>query len=163
MLALIADKLHEIPYDIILECVQIANRTAQTETWGHGQTASFRHQFMYVPSQWEKLLHCKDVSHWLGTYLDWSLKVLFLTIMTQAACTPPVKVTESYVSLCWVVYMTAVNEVDLTHHIDPTSIDWITHTLSLHIKGALLQLQHFQIHIRIVDMLIWQAGTKCLW
>ena len=26
-----------------------------------------------APSQWEKSLHCKDVSHWLDTYLGWSL------------------------------------------------------------------------------------------
>ena len=27
----------------------------------------------YAPSQWETSLHCNDVSHWLGAYLDWSL------------------------------------------------------------------------------------------
>ena len=30
-------------------------------------------QTRYAPSQWETSLHCNDVSHWLGTYLDWSL------------------------------------------------------------------------------------------
>ena len=32
-----------------------------------------RDQSKYVPSQWEMLLHCNSVSHWLGPYLDWSL------------------------------------------------------------------------------------------
>ena len=29
--------------------------------------------FSYEPSQWETSLHCTDISHWLGAYLDWSL------------------------------------------------------------------------------------------
>ena len=29
--------------------------------------------FMYAPSQWEMMLHCSVVSHWLGTYIKWSL------------------------------------------------------------------------------------------
>ena len=32
-----------------------------------------RDQSRYVLCQWETSLHCNDVSHWLGTYLDWSL------------------------------------------------------------------------------------------
>ena len=32
-----------------------------------------RNQSSYMPSQWETSLQCNDVSHWLGTYLDWSL------------------------------------------------------------------------------------------
>ena len=32
-----------------------------------------RDQSRYAPSQWEISLHCNDISHWLGTYLDWSL------------------------------------------------------------------------------------------
>ena len=30
-------------------------------------------QSRYAPSQWETSLHCNYVSHWLGTYLNWSL------------------------------------------------------------------------------------------
>ena len=30
---------------------------------------------VYVPSQWETMLHCNVVSHWLGTYTKWSQKV----------------------------------------------------------------------------------------
>ena len=36
----------------------------------------FRDQSRYAPSQWEMLLQCNDVSHWLGPYLDWSLKLI---------------------------------------------------------------------------------------
>ena len=32
-----------------------------------------RDQSRYSPSQWETSLQCNDISHWLGTYLDWSL------------------------------------------------------------------------------------------
>ena len=39
--------------------------------------ASFRDQSRYAPSQWETSLHCNDVSHWPGAYLDWSLIGLF--------------------------------------------------------------------------------------
>ena len=34
---------------------------------------SFRNMSRYVPSQWEMSLHCNDISHWQGTYLNWSL------------------------------------------------------------------------------------------
>ena len=33
----------------------------------------YRDQSRYAPSQWEMSLHCNDISHWLGPYLDWSL------------------------------------------------------------------------------------------
>ena len=29
---------------------------------------------VYAPSQWETALRCDAVSHWLGTYTEWSLK-----------------------------------------------------------------------------------------
>ena len=32
-----------------------------------------REHFVYVPSQWEKTLHCNVVSHWLGAYTKYSL------------------------------------------------------------------------------------------
>ena len=35
---------------------------------------NIRDKTRYAPSQWETSLHCNKVSHWLGTYLDWSLK-----------------------------------------------------------------------------------------
>ena len=36
-------------------------------------TTRCRDQSRYAPNQWETSLHCNDVSHWLGVYLDWSL------------------------------------------------------------------------------------------
>ena len=41
-----------------------------------GISSYCRDQSRYVPSQWEMLLHCNDISHWLGAYLDWSLNCL---------------------------------------------------------------------------------------
>ena len=32
-----------------------------------------RDYFVYVPCQWETTLHCNVVSHWLGSYIKWSL------------------------------------------------------------------------------------------
>ena len=32
-----------------------------------------RGHFRCTPSQWEPLLHCNDVSHWLGAHLDWTM------------------------------------------------------------------------------------------
>ena len=34
-----------------------------------------RVQFWYAPTQWKTLLHCNDISHWLISYLDWSLLI----------------------------------------------------------------------------------------
>ena len=28
---------------------------------------------MYVPNQWEKMLHCNVISHWLYVYTKWFL------------------------------------------------------------------------------------------
>ena len=33
----------------------------------------YRAQFVYAPGQWEMMLHCNVISHWLGTYTKWSL------------------------------------------------------------------------------------------
>ena len=33
-----------------------------------------RDQSRYAPSEWETSLQCNNVSHWLGTYLGWSLQ-----------------------------------------------------------------------------------------
>ena len=38
-----------------------------------GDCTITRNQSSYAPSQLETSLHCNDVSHWLGAYLDWSL------------------------------------------------------------------------------------------
>ena len=34
---------------------------------------SYRNHFMYAPSQWETMLQCNVISHWLGTYTKRSL------------------------------------------------------------------------------------------
>ena len=28
--------------------------------------------FVYAPSQWEMMLHCNTISHWLGAYTKWA-------------------------------------------------------------------------------------------
>ena len=47
---------------------------------------SYRDQSRYVPSLWETSLHCNDVSHWLGAYLDWSLQLLYMIFMQMISC-----------------------------------------------------------------------------
>ena len=37
----------------------------------------FRDHFVYMPSQWEIMLHCNVVSHWPGSYSKWSLHHCF--------------------------------------------------------------------------------------
>ena len=37
-----------------------------------------RDHFVYAPSQWEIMLHCNVVSHWLGTCTKWSLNMLYI-------------------------------------------------------------------------------------
>ena len=40
--------------------------------WWLWYNETCRDQSRYLPSQWETSLQCNDVSHWLGTYLDWT-------------------------------------------------------------------------------------------
>ena len=35
----------------------------------------YRDHSAYVLSQWEVALHCNAISHWLGTYTEWSLNM----------------------------------------------------------------------------------------
>ena len=46
-----------------------------------GRLSPSRDQFRYAPSQWETL-HCNNVSHWLGAYLDWSLHQIMTARVT---------------------------------------------------------------------------------
>ena len=37
-----------------------------------------RGHFVYAPDQWETMLHCNVVSHWLGAYTKWSLEMMLM-------------------------------------------------------------------------------------
>ena len=52
----------------------------------------YRDQSRYVPSQWEMSLQCNDISHWLGTYLDWSLVIWCCHSHLRSFATPPPRV-----------------------------------------------------------------------
>ena len=54
---------------------QVSIVTQQETSHYRADWCLFRDQSRYVPSQWETLLHCNTVSHWLGAYLDWSLPI----------------------------------------------------------------------------------------
>ena len=43
----------------------------------HFLSARYRDHFVYAPSQWETTLLSNVISHWLGAYTKWSLKILF--------------------------------------------------------------------------------------
>ena len=47
------------------------------DMWYPGTSIYCRDQSRCAASQWQTSLHCNDVSHWLGAYLDWSL-ILFM-------------------------------------------------------------------------------------
>ena len=42
---------------------------------GETCTIKTRDHFVYAPIQWETVLHCNVVSHWLGAYTKWSLQM----------------------------------------------------------------------------------------
>ena len=47
--------------------------------------AMSRDHFVHAPSQWETMLHCNVVSHWLGSHKKWSLdEIYFLCSFTVA-------------------------------------------------------------------------------
>ena len=51
------------------------NLMFQRDSLGHWLIGLSREQSRYAPSQWEMALQCDNVSHWLSTFLDWSLPV----------------------------------------------------------------------------------------
>ena len=57
-----------------------STRNTETLPW----LSSFRADSRFAPSQWETTLLCNDVSHWLGTRLEWTLSYveLFLKLNT---------------------------------------------------------------------------------
>ena len=50
--------------------------------------SNLRDHYVYVPSQWEMALQCNPISHWLGTYIEWSLKPFFFIIHCGSAHFP---------------------------------------------------------------------------
>ena len=38
-----------------------------------------KRSFLYAPSQWETMLQCNIVSHWLGAFTKWSLLTIYLS------------------------------------------------------------------------------------
>ena len=60
-------------------CCKWGNDHKPLLCWGAYNRTSFSYliskdQSMNAPSQWEMSLQYNDVSHWLDTYLDWSLE-----------------------------------------------------------------------------------------
>ena len=44
-----------------------------------------RNHFVYAPSQWEMMLQCNIVSHWLDTYTKWSLEYWIIMMAVKSA------------------------------------------------------------------------------
>ena len=84
--------------------------------------SSCRNQSRYAPSQWETLLHCNYISHWLGTYLDWSLQQKNMII---------------FISLCFwtlnraktaiITWLFISNNCYVYHRFSPVGCDNVTH------------------------------------
>ena len=62
---------------VIYHCTFVTSTDIMPLHMGH--IYQHRDQSSYAPSQWETLLQCNNVSHWLGAYLDWSLGRRWLT------------------------------------------------------------------------------------
>ena len=63
------------------------NNLGERECW------LYRDNFLCVPSQWEMMLHCKVISHWLGAYRKWSLtlheiRCILLAVRHLPVCCP---------------------------------------------------------------------------
>ena len=54
--------------------------------WVNSEIRSFRGHFLHVPSQWETMLHCNIVSHWLVAYTKWSLGLNELEELCLSPC-----------------------------------------------------------------------------
>ena len=66
----------------------------------------YRGHSVYVPSQWEMVLHCNTISHWLGAYSEWSLQCWHpdndVTIQVQEN-TQPIIHGHAWQCYCWLV------------------------------------------------------------
>ena len=84
--------------------------------------ASNRDHFVCVPSQWETMLHCNVISHWLGPYTNWSLQYsgecfhYTDVIMTTMA---------SQITSLTVVYSTVYSDADQRKHQSSTSLAFV--------------------------------------
>ena len=52
-----------------------------------------RDHFLYAPSQWETRLQCNVISHWLGTYITWTL---YRNLWPNSKARPPHQPQPSY-------------------------------------------------------------------
>ena len=46
-----------------------------------------RDRFVYAPSQWETMLQCTIICHWLGTFNKWSLNSVKMCVFIPGNCT----------------------------------------------------------------------------
>ena len=74
-----------------------------------------RDQSRCAPSQWEVSWHCNNISHWLGAYLDWSLKTAVPKLQTHLSyhCL----VLNHWYYLLWVNFMKITLVVSLLKHV----------------------------------------------
>ena len=59
-----------------------------------------------MPSQWETMLHCNVVSHWLGAYTKWSLNpdvVWHLSIWSLLIQVMAYFAPSHHLNLCWLI------------------------------------------------------------
>ena len=60
-----------------------------------------RDHFVNAPSQWETMLHCNVVSHWLGTYTKWSLGVHISHLLSYQFVVSNTVHCTTLISVCW--------------------------------------------------------------
>ena len=112
-----------------------------------GYIGSSRDYSVYAPSQWEMVLHCNAISHWLGAYTGWSLEFPVdlcdpFTGILQGCFTGSGAIIRDHL-------VHALSQWEMTLHVTSSLIGW-AHTLSqremtLHVTSSLTGWAHTQI------------------
>ena len=67
---------HSLAHLLWEYCKVVADKQYQLADWRmRWKLGKTRDHFVYAPSQWETTLQYNVVSHWLGAYTKWSLKI----------------------------------------------------------------------------------------
>ena len=84
-----------------------------------------RNHFVHAPSQWEMMLHCNVISHWLGAYTKWSLMHIILLCLEAA-----IVIKCKDIAKCW-DYLLLIVFVSRACHLGPISLTWFNFNPSM--------------------------------
>ena len=83
-----------------------------------------RYHSLYKPSQWEMMVQCNTISHWLGTYTEWSLRLLifFTKHSTTFLCGCNLVQQLGHFRLCILVLNLIIRELTEEDYSQPSNI-----------------------------------------